>query len=100
VAQAVTPTQYGGEDVGYIGTYKTVTEAKKAARYAERIRLGDDPNQDRKAYLRAEINATIDHIVADAHAVAEAQATLERDTARLEKLQRELNGILDLEASA
>lgn len=60
--------------------------------------MSHDPNAQRKAYLRAEIDRTIGHLVKDAHAVSEAQATLERDTAKLERLQRELQGILGLEA--
>ncbi len=57
-----------------------------------------DPNRDRKTHLRAEINETINHLVADARAVAEAKGALERDTARLERLQRELNGLMALDA--
>lgn len=60
--------------------------------------MSDDPNAQRKAHLRAEIDRAIGHLDADAQALAEAKATLERDTARLDRLQGELKGILALEA--
>lgn len=95
-------TPADGDEV-QIGMARTLDKAKAGAKADAGRRTHEvqpDPNAQRKAYLKDEIDRTIGHLVEDAHALAEAQARLDGDSARLERLKKELDGILALEARA
>lgn len=98
VARALTPTGLGGYAQGYIGSYRKLTEAKSAVRYAESMRTKGDPNGPRKNYLEAEIKEAIEMLVKSTLAVEKAKTAMQHDLDRLARLQKELSGLKALDA--
>ena len=58
----------------------------------------EDPNAERKAYLEAELKEAVGYLTKSILAVEKAKQQVDYDIARMERIKKELDGLVALQA--